>query len=101
MIKNGRKYHWAAFTPLSWQVLLVIFFFIKLKTYIIQRTNGTYQEDPLEWQGFFAVAGECSLILSSISALFIKNKCLKWISVITGLLALYVIDNNINRFNPF
>ena len=101
MAKDGKKYSWVAFIPLSWQVLLLIFFFIKLKTYIIQRTNGTYQEDPLMWLDFFATWAELSLILSSVGALFVKNKWLKWVSVVTGMLALYVLDKNINRFNPF
>ncbi len=106
-MKKFLEFSWLKWLPIACNVLFVFLFLLLLKKYSgeqlangIRTINGYDRDDMLEWYDFFANTAEITLILSIVCSFFIKNRILKWVSVITGISALIIIYLNVGKFNP-
>ena len=93
---------------LKWLPLVSnLFFLILFCTIVLQHgrisnefSNGFQPYVMLAWNDFFYDI-EFVLVVSTICSFFIKNKRLKWLSVMSGIITFIVIVLNIGQFNPW
>lgn len=101
IIKKITQLNWIKWLPIVSNVFFIILFYFKLKEYLSKKHIGTYFGDPLSWYDFFANTIEFTLMVSIFCSFFIKNKWLKWVSVVTGLITFIIIFKNVSKFNPY
>jgi predicted small integral membrane protein len=96
---------------LKWLPIVGNIFFLVLFILLTKKNEGVYDKegyrvlhntrDMLHWFDFFTTSGYVTLFVSIICSFFIKNKWLKWLSVITGLMVLVYIYMHVGSFNPY
>jgi hypothetical protein len=96
--------NWLKWLPLTGNFFfLILFCVLVLKHGRISKEfgNGFEPYVMLHWFDFFTGAGYITLLVSIVCSFFIKNRWLKWLSVLTGIITFVIIFQNVGQFNPW